>query len=41
MRNNQLGFTVVELMVALWALVVVSLVGGVIYLVCHFAAKFW
>jgi len=39
--RNQKGFTLVELIAVIWVLFMLSMLGGFIYAVCHFAAKFW
>jgi hypothetical protein len=36
--KNQSGFTVVELLICMAS---IAAAGGVIWIVCHFIAKFW
>jgi len=40
-NNMRKGFTILELLMVLWALFVLCIIGGVIYVACHFIAKFW
>ena len=39
--KNQKGFTLTELLICLWGLIVVGCFGGVVYIVIHFVSKFW
>ena len=41
MKRKQQGFTAYELLAVLWGLFVFGCVGGVIYVACHFIAKYW
>ena len=39
--KNVKGFTLAELVMLIWFLIVLSLAGAAIWAVCHFIAKFW
>jgi type II secretory pathway pseudopilin PulG len=39
--KNQTGFTLVELMVVIWFVLIVIAVGGGLYVAHHFISKFW
>lgn len=40
LKNNK-GFTLREIAFLIYILFVLCLIGGIIYVICHFAAKFW
>jgi len=39
--KKQKGFTVVELIMVVWAMIVLSVLGGIGYVAIHFLAKWW
>lgn len=39
--KKQQGFTLPELLIAMWVVFVVSIAGGLIYAAVHFISKFW
>jgi len=41
MTKKQKGFTIVELLVIVWALFILACVVGTVYVGFHFLAKFW
>lgn len=41
MKNNNHGFTLMELLIGLAILVQIALIGLVIWVIVHFIAKFW
>lgn len=41
MKKFQKGFTLVELITAIWAVVCIALFVGLICVVIHFIGKFW
>jgi Tfp pilus assembly protein PilE len=41
MRTKQLGFTIAELLMVIWALGVMAFGGFMLYALVHFISKFW
>jgi prepilin-type N-terminal cleavage/methylation domain-containing protein len=41
MKRYQRGFTLIELIIAVGSVVALGALGGVIYVLFHFIAKFW
>lgn len=39
--GNQSGYTVTELIICLGFLGAIAMLGGIIYVACHFISKFW
>jgi len=39
--RKQRGFTVIELVLCIWIPLVIAAVGGGLWVLCHFIAKFW
>lgn len=39
--TNQKGWTLVELVAAIWALIVLAFAGACIYVAWHFISKLW
>ena len=41
MRNKQQGYTLIELMLVVWGIVIVGLAGVGVYILVHFLSKVW
>jgi type II secretory pathway component PulJ len=41
MKYKQKGFTLLELLTSLLAIIAVAVIVGMIYVICHFLSKVW